>query len=39
MTSTGPTLNLNYDQLLDEIKGIFRVLCRHNSNPPGLRFP
>ncbi|EFI6096219.1 hypothetical protein HUI25_005155 [Escherichia coli] len=32
MTSTGPTLNLNYDQLLDEIKGILRVLCRHNSN-------
>lgn len=33
MNSTGSTLNLNYDQLLDEIKGILRVLCRHNSNP------
>lgn len=33
MASTGPTLNLNYDQLLDEIKGILRILCRHNSNP------
>lgn len=33
MTSTGPSLNLTYDELLDEIKGIIRVLSRHNSSP------
>ncbi|KAF1366619.1 hypothetical protein [Yokenella regensburgei] len=32
MSSTGPTLNLTYDELLDEIKGILRVLCRHSSS-------
>lgn len=39
MTSTGPTLNLTYDQLLDEIKGILRVLCRHNSYPQDYSSP
>ncbi|KZQ40633.1 hypothetical protein A3N57_07670 [Enterobacter cloacae subsp. dissolvens] len=39
MTSTGPTLNITYDELLDEIKGILRVLCRHNSNPKDYASP
>lgn len=39
MTSTGPTLNLTYDQLLDEIKAILRVLCRHNANPQDYSSP
>ena len=33
MASTGPTLNLTYDELLDEIKGILHILCQHNSSP------
>ncbi len=33
MASTGPTLNLTYDDLLDEIKSILHVLCQHNSSP------
>lgn len=32
MTSTEPTLNLSYDELLDQIKSILRVLCRHSSS-------
>ncbi|MDV5353233.1 hypothetical protein [Enterobacter hormaechei] len=32
MSSTGPTLNLTYDELLDEIKSILRVLSRHSSS-------
>ncbi|MGU3416678.1 hypothetical protein [Enterobacter bugandensis] len=39
MTSTVPTLNLTYDQLLDEIKSILRVLYRHNSYPQDYASP